>query len=364
MTTRKVYYEYLRILACALVVYNHTPAYLMYEETTGITQVVYLVLTMITRINVPLFLMVSGALLLEREEDYHRVLMKRALRILEVIVLFSCVYCALEALHHAVAGLPYEARIPVLLYRIAGCRIDALSSYWYLYTYLGFLLMLPLLQRAVRYTSRRDRLVAIGILLASHFVYNTAIPAINVFCSMRGANALELSSGLDLAMSSSKALFYPLLGYVLEHDVDITRLRGRHIVGLLAASVAVIALESWCTCEEYVLAGSYTQNYVQMADYVLTIAAFLLIKHAVTVRWSSLLQERWGKAVVSLGALTLGIYLLGPYCKLFLYSGYRQLFEARMPQLGFSLLWVVVDLCICGVVTWGLRHIPGIRRLV
>lgn len=49
----------------------------------------YMSLSVITKINVPLLFMVSGALLLEKQEDILTVLRKRISRIGMVILLFS-----------------------------------------------------------------------------------------------------------------------------------------------------------------------------------------------------------------------------------------------------------------------------------
>lgn len=80
-STRIVYLEYMRIVACALVIFNHSPGYTLYSVSSGIRQVFYMTLTMITRINVPLFFMVSGVLLLGKKESWRQLFKKRIIRI-------------------------------------------------------------------------------------------------------------------------------------------------------------------------------------------------------------------------------------------------------------------------------------------
>ena len=62
--TRVTYYDVMRIIAIFLVVFNHLRGYSLYSISSGWKQWIYFFMTMITRINVPLFLMVSGALIL------------------------------------------------------------------------------------------------------------------------------------------------------------------------------------------------------------------------------------------------------------------------------------------------------------
>lgn len=65
---KKIYFEWMRILACGLVIFNHLEGYTLYKSSIGMKQGLYMLLTMITRINVPLFFMISGALLLKKRK--------------------------------------------------------------------------------------------------------------------------------------------------------------------------------------------------------------------------------------------------------------------------------------------------------
>ena len=53
---KKAYFEMMRVMACALVIFNHLPGYMLYSISKGEKQFFYMCLTMVTRINVPLFL--------------------------------------------------------------------------------------------------------------------------------------------------------------------------------------------------------------------------------------------------------------------------------------------------------------------
>ena len=67
---RKLHLEMIRIIAVFLVIFNHTDGFIYYIETTNrLTWLFSLGMAGICRIAVPLFFMVSGALLLDREES-------------------------------------------------------------------------------------------------------------------------------------------------------------------------------------------------------------------------------------------------------------------------------------------------------
>ena len=147
---RKVYLDWIRVIAIALVLFNHLPGYALYENG-GAGRPFYLLCTLITRINVPLLLMVSGTLLLEREEPVGKVLKHRVLRIAGALVAAYVGLYLLRAAHDTVLyGAPFAFNFAELIPGILGRRLitaDA-ASYWYLYAYLGYLLMLPFLRKA------------------------------------------------------------------------------------------------------------------------------------------------------------------------------------------------------------------------
>ena len=67
---RKTYMDFLRIIACFWVIFNHNPGYFAYQESSslGLT-FYYMFFTMVAKINVPIFFMLTGALLLPRNRS-------------------------------------------------------------------------------------------------------------------------------------------------------------------------------------------------------------------------------------------------------------------------------------------------------
>ena len=96
-------------------------------------------LSLVCKAAVPLFYMVSGALLLGKNESFGELARKRILRIVAVIVIFSLLYY----MKFAVRGQASVSPIRFLL----GLPFDvAFLPYWYLYSYLGILVSLPFLR--------------------------------------------------------------------------------------------------------------------------------------------------------------------------------------------------------------------------
>ena len=84
----RVYIEALRILATGCVIFNHLPAIVLFTDAEGIVQTFYLAITILIKISVPVFFMISGALLLGRkEESYKDVFKKKFMRILITMII-------------------------------------------------------------------------------------------------------------------------------------------------------------------------------------------------------------------------------------------------------------------------------------
>lgn len=92
MKQKKLYIEILRIIAIAFVIFNHTGknGFQLYSITDNeIMYVIYLTMAVICKIAVPIFFMVSGALLLNKEESIKDLYKRRVSRIVLVILIAS-----------------------------------------------------------------------------------------------------------------------------------------------------------------------------------------------------------------------------------------------------------------------------------
>lgn len=354
--TRKVYYEWIRLTACFFVIFNHLKGYVLFRNASGIKQAFYMVISVLTKINVPLFFMVSGALLLERQEDIVTVLKKRVSRICLVILLFEFgIYteCWLYALAR---GRDYEFTVKRFLYGVLERSLDETGAYWYLYAYLGFLFLLPLMQKLARQMRRSD----FYTLFILHFVMLTLFPVCDLWLRQAGYDGLSTAEEFSVPLATTAAFFYPLTGYYVDRKTDIRTVSQKAWAGLFAAAFAGIGISCLCVYAD----GAAGEEYLTLFDYLLAAVVFLLIKYVVTVRFPALSMGRIGEAVCFMGSLTFGIYLLDHYFKLVLYSGYETFAESFLPSLFASFGWCAVSMFLGGSVTWILKKLPLFRKIL
>ena len=136
----------LRIIAVVMVVLNHSDLYYTYYTNTDsvLTFSVSLLLSCICRINVPLFMMITGALLIPKAESWSVIFKKRISRMLVVLVAFSALMYGLQCFAWNQDTFSAMAFVEKLL------KNEIQTSYWYLYEYIGILMMLPFLGAIAR----------------------------------------------------------------------------------------------------------------------------------------------------------------------------------------------------------------------
>ena len=352
MTERKkLHIELLRMLAIFFVIMNHTGDrgqlyYLAIHE-----QPVHWLLMGFSALHkaaVPIFFLCAGALLLEKEESLGTLLKKRVLRFALVLLLFSLVAYLQQ--------VAQEGRGFNVFYFVTHLYSQPLVYfYWYLYSYLGYLLMLPFLRRLARGMSDRE------------YLYMLALWA--------GVKVLELLPfwliETDLPLQENFVLFtmeytvfFPLMGHFLEHRAPEKLYGGKTaalsaLSALLAIAIMCLTTERWCR-----LNGSWPdyagELYFGTLNFVVALALYLQAK-------TLFLRRQVGpgieKTLTLFGSCSFGLYLLQQDYLLWL----APVHDWLAPRLGTypaCLLWVLL-ICLVGtVVTWLLKQIPGLKKLL
>lgn len=174
---KKSYLECLRIVAIILLIYNHTKGlgYDLYQRTTDARSCYRSVFMIpVCKTAVPIFLMISGATLLGKTEGYRALFFNRIVRYAGIILFWG----TLQYLRYVRTGKE-ELSVGVWWYNVYSN--PRLETYWFLYLYLGFLLLLPLLRKAAAGMREQDYryLLALSSVLTltgyftDHFIHNS-----------------------------------------------------------------------------------------------------------------------------------------------------------------------------------------------
>lgn len=151
MNNRNFSFDLLRALATVSVVALHVAGPVLYEygslpagewwTANAIDSAV--------RFSVPIFLMLTGALLLPRMEPAGQFLKRRFARLLWPFIFWSVVYLG-------VAMYFSTADTDIVSFLVRRFKTGASFHLWYVYMLIGIYLLMPVLQRWVAMASRRD----------------------------------------------------------------------------------------------------------------------------------------------------------------------------------------------------------------
>ena len=279
---KKTYIEVLRIIAILFVIYNHTRTigfelFTVTAETSSywISYIMY----PLCKIAVPLFLMISGVNLLDKKETVKELFLKRVIKHIFIIVLFG----TLQYLRYVRVG---KAAFSVLTWFSSWYSSPMLETYWFLYMYLGFLLILPLMRKMVILMEKKDYAYLFIIFVVS-----------NVFKIIGYFSGNFINAYIFVL---TDVLFYPLLGYGLSKYCN--QMKKRYVL------TTIIATEILFIVLGLVYKNIHPDDYnglitlIQMGTPILTSGVFVFIKH--------LFIEKESKWICEIGKTVFGIYLI------------------------------------------------------
>lgn len=354
MKKRILYIDILRILACLAVIFNHTSErgfFLFATREWGSAQFYFdLLFSIGCKFAVPVFLAISGALILEKEIQLNLLWKKKIFKTSMLLIVFSLLSYLSNTL---LTG--NDGSIKHFVLQIYEDKVN--YSYWYLYAYIAFLISAPMLSAMLR--NLKNPYILYALLIA--FLFRSLIPAMELFFLKA---SYRVSDNLNVTWMMSDIVLYPAMGYFLHH-----RLSCRSAKKVLPLLWGIAAAGMWITCvltyrEFYTLWTPYIQIHHEVFACVYAAAVFLTVR---VLADPIQISNRTGRILASVGQSTLGVYLL------------HSIF-IDIPPFGDG-LWNLVNLlplsqmingwiytfavfAICTLITMLLRKIPGFKWLL
>ena len=342
---KKIYLEILRIIAIFCVVFNHTNGYGFYYFTKTENMFWYnisLFCSVLCKIAVPLFFMISGYLLLGKRESIKVILSKRVLRY-GVIIAISTLFT------QVVIGICLGERVSIREIIKMIYRGTDVGTYWYLYAYLGILLMLPCLRCCTEILTKEF----VCYLLIMRMILVGILPIL-IFVGLGYSMGTKFDSPI-----LEQSVFYCLIGYYIGNSEDYFSNRKNQIVGR-GLSLLCILLSAHMTSYEYLISGNYSEQFLQGLLPIVCITVFGMIRHYAMY----ITPEGWiEKSIEFVGDKTFGVYLLEPAMRIIL-QDFQLFLRAVLPEFVASLVWCIIFVFIGVGVTSILKMIPVIKKIL
>lgn len=341
--------EILRIICIIFVIFNHTApdGYLAFiGETNVFLYYLYLFFSILCKIAVPVFFMISGALLLEKTESLRVLLTKRVLRMVIVLAVFSILHYLL---------LPQTPTRSIGGFFQTVYTGTATTSLWYLYVYIGFLLMLPFLRAMAARLKEKDYLY----LLILHVLFTVSFTLIDRFVFTDGHNEY-----MTVAVALESNIFYPLMGFYIENVMDKSRFNKKNYLMAGIASIVSVVL----TCVASVLYYQTQTAAMDNADYetcfgllicVPAFALYFIFKGTIRMKPDGMMK----RLVSQLGGAVFGLYLIEKFIRLLLEPVRKFLFAVTG---GFiASIVIVLAVTVIGLTAVCLaKNIPVLKKFI
>ena len=341
-TSRKIHVDFIKILAILLVIFNHTgdDGFLAYQRQGNLfLQIVQMFFTSFCKIAVPLYFMCSGALLLGREESIQKLWKKRILKFVIVTIGFTILYYAfLSVRDHNPIDISW-----ILRTMYSSSTFSFSGSYWFLYSYIAFLIMLPIFRIIAKHMTKE----VMTYLLVLHALFGGVLPIFEFYSGLGGL-------AISVPFATSYVFFYPLAGYYIEKN-EISLLNNRKLLLVVCTMSILSIISSTMVSLKAFKNDNLTENYFALFGGFLVILVYLLLRDICKrVNERPLLQN----IIREISGCTFGIYLLHGFVFIQIndiYVGGRYLDAwIKVPCVFlFSLLIVFV-----------LRRIPIINKLL
>lgn len=333
--------DLIKIIAIIMVLYNHLYCYSFIfsyaMSEIGIIHYLLLIPSVLCKCGPPLFFMVSGVVLLGKNETYKKILSHRVSRILIVMIGIS-----------VLSGIGEKSFSVIVSTFLGGLN-------WYLYAYLAFLLMLPIYRRIVQ-----------------NFSDNDWIWFILIVAFLNGLQALMLEGNITFVTFSNMPMLvtewasvswhiiFPILGYGLYNKRELVKKKILNIGMVLSVFLGMMGI----LIDIKIRGGA---NFELMHQFFIVLPACAIFYFIICIKEKNTVSIQLLSCIApKLAPLTFGMFLIDTH------SGMRDkiygLFfkEVIVGLHGVLAAWwiIIVLLVVYGIIVGCMRLIPIVKKVL
>lgn len=352
---RAVYFDIMRIVACFFVIFNHTNQkgfFLFSTYPWGSARYwICMAISVFCTFSVPLFFAISGALTLGRDT--------RRGEIANGIIKYASVLIGLSIFYYLIKGIKYKTELSAVDFFKKLYTAQIATHLWFLYAFLVLIVSRPFLRAIVKVIHKKQ--YKLIILLA--FVFLGVIPVLEYAFSK---GEIGITKHIQPSWLMQNIVLYPLVGYYLEHHVNIEKLSKKRIACIWGLNILLILVSCYMTHVRGLDMGEINEKKSQVffSSFVLVnmISVFLTVKK---LFYQSSGSSRGWKAVLSISASTFFIYLFHVAVKAntIMEGIYNAIISTGMKKIIASILWCGIIFCITYGISLIIKRIPGVRKL-
>jgi len=290
---RIVNYDLLRILAAFSVVMLHSAAQFWYTlDIYGTEWLIANSYDALFRFGVPIFVMISGALLLrpDYELDLKRLYRHNILRLLVIYIVWSCLYGLMDCLLH-----PYVLDWKGVIRQLISGRYHL----WFLPMLIGIYMLLPILKGWLAHTDKKGVQYFLGLFFVLQICRET-LRALTV--------TDELHYVLDIVDVELVCGYvgYFVWGYYLSQIKIGKKLQRFFYMATIPSLLCNVLLGNWLAHRAGMAVGTIYDSF-GLFTFVQVTALFLFVQERFG---ENSVKEKTGRLVGQISADTFGVYVL------------------------------------------------------
>ncbi len=357
--TKKVYLEIMRIIAVFFVIFNHTSnnGFFLFSlhPTNSLQFWLYLFISIFCKFSVPLFFMISGALLLDDKKDSLKELYKKKIfNIFIILLTFSFVYYIFDIYNNQLSF-----SFNVFFSRLYSYRLK--YHLWYLYAYIAFLITIPFLRSLVK--NLKNKYFYYMIILS--IILTGILPCLE-YLIFHGN--ITLNNDIRPSWILQSIILYPCIGYYLEHRITLENNKKNNLLILCAVNMLGIFISCYMTYLKGQIDGFLTESDSQtfFGNFILLNAIFIYIitKYIYT---NHNILHKFDNLFLSVGKCSFGIYLIHVFVLenfSFIYHIFCFLKNLGINSMISCFIYCFIIMCCSYFSTLIISKIPIIKKIV
>lgn len=332
-----LYLEIIRIVALFMIMWNHSYEVgflLFYTNESWL----YSGCSILCKAGAPLFFMISGCLLLGKEESFAELLKKRILRTIILIVLYNVIYMIYFS--NPISELGKNLFLGDI------CEVG-----WFLYSYLTFLLLLPILRKMVKVLMKKDYFV----IWTMSVILVTCLPIFEFFVGYKHNAAFNLP---ELFCWN---LFYPLMGYFCGNILKVESVKKWAIGSFLLLVLSLYVNSKIMSIQIHLTGvcvdGIFLKNFLP----IIAICIFLFVRATFS---SVQFPKICATFLKNLGACGCGVFIIEHILRDKTTFFFAKCLEVGMYQIYASFIWILFAMFVGYAIIFLIRLVPIFRKVL
>ena len=338
MKKRILYLDIIKVLALFFVIFNHCDDILI--SSYMYIRIIHNSLFYLSKSAVPLFLMVSGALLMDKNDSISK-LLKRIIRVLIPLIIITIIWTMIHAKNINILCMMDPYNVNYFPYWL-----------WYLQAIILVYILMPLIRKiTLKYKKssiewRKFKTLIITLTT----IFSIAFTIYNIIFKK---DMMIITNLLPMP------ILYFIYGYIISKEKISKKAKNISIIALLFT----LTIPTFIATKLMLLKQSYffLDYYRNIYTFIITTSLFIIIKYYFE-NYNK--KNKFTKIIAHLSNNSYGIYLLHVFVIEYLLntSFMKELIEFNKLEATFVLIILVV--IILDIIVSILKHIPGIKKIL